>query len=164
MTGGAAEQLLRRPRRVCVGHEAHLGRLGASGTVEHTVAVLLFIFFSPVHVMKCLHSLPLQPGSETTAAVGELKQLFEKHLRIIFPAQTFPEIKVEILSDLPLNLCLDNMNSAGGNIFRADSSRLVQPECANLQPTSPSDRYSVHPPSLCGAADGRHSISIAEWF
>lgn len=65
--------------------------------------LLFFFTFSFIsHFLSyCNKIFPLQPESEITVAARKLKELFEKHLRIIFPDQTFPEIKLEMLSDFP---------------------------------------------------------------
>lgn len=45
--------------------------------------------------------LALQAESEVSVAGRKLKELFEEHLMIIFPDQTFPEIKQEIIPTSP---------------------------------------------------------------
>lgn len=48
-----------------------------------------------------LFLLALQAETEVTTAGRKLKELFEEQLRIIFPDQTFPEIKLEITPTSP---------------------------------------------------------------
>ncbi|XP_070827729.1 transcription intermediary factor 1-alpha-like [Chaetodon trifascialis] len=47
--------------------------------------------------------------SEADTEVRKLKELFEEHLRIIFPYQTFPEIKLEMIPTAPAE-SLDNIS------------------------------------------------------
>lgn len=61
----------------------------------------IFFFFISHFLSYCNKIFPLQPESKITVAARKLKELFEKHLRIIFPDQTFPEIILETLSDFP---------------------------------------------------------------
>lgn len=47
-----------------------------------------------------------------TMAGKKLKELFEEHLKIIYPDQTFPEIKMEMVPTAPPDSqlsCLDNI-------------------------------------------------------
>lgn len=55
------------------------------------------------HCNKISYSLfiALQAETEVSVAGRKLKELFEEHLRIIFPDQTFPEIKQEIIPTSP---------------------------------------------------------------
>lgn len=59
--------------------------------------------FSHGNKTSCFHPYfpALQAETEVTMAGRKLKELFEEHLRIIFPDQTFPEIKQELTPTSP---------------------------------------------------------------
>ncbi|KAF7664214.1 hypothetical protein LDENG_00184620 [Lucifuga dentata] len=44
----------------------------------------------------------LEADAEVSMAARKLKELFEEHLKIIYPDQTFPEIKMELIAKAPL--------------------------------------------------------------
>ncbi|XP_047189355.1 transcription intermediary factor 1-alpha-like isoform X1 [Scophthalmus maximus] len=55
-----------------------------------------------------------EAASEVTTAGGRFAELFEEHLRIIFPDQTFPEIKREVMPAAPP----DSQVPSADNIFQ----------------------------------------------
>lgn len=105
----------------------------------------VFFFFFISHLLSyCNKIFPLQPEPEITVAARKLKELLEKHLRIIFPDQTFPEIKLETLSDFPsefmswqyVRVCLTVTRRA----FSCENKAVI---------------YVFHHPLLCGVV-GTH--------
>ncbi|XP_051237778.1 transcription intermediary factor 1-alpha-like isoform X2 [Dicentrarchus labrax] len=72
-----------------------------------------------------------EADTEVTVADRKLKELFEEHLRIIFPGQTFPEIKLEVIPTAPPKSPPESFD----NIFqpakcqRADSEPQDTPSC-----------------------------------
>ncbi|TDH09365.1 hypothetical protein EPR50_G00086250 [Perca flavescens] len=55
-----------------------------------------------------------EADAEVAMAAGKLKELFEEHLRVIFPDQTFPEIKLEMIPTAPPDSQLSSLD----NIFQ----------------------------------------------
>ncbi|XP_034733991.1 transcription intermediary factor 1-alpha-like isoform X3 [Etheostoma cragini] len=75
--------------------------------------------------------LSQQADTEVAMAARKLKELFEEHLRVIFPDQTFPEIKLEMIPTAPPDsqlLSLDKIFQHGKR-QRTSSDSQDTPSC-----------------------------------
>lgn len=60
--------------------------------------------------------LALQADTEVSMAGRRLKELFEEHLRTVFPDRTFPEIKQEIIPTAPPDSQLSSLDNASQSV------------------------------------------------
>lgn len=77
----------------------------------------------------------LQADTNVTMTAKKLKELFEDHLKIIYPDKTFPEIKLEIVPTAPHQLsCLDNICQP------AKHQHILYAQTPMIQPAFPKER------------------------
>ncbi|XP_034733990.1 transcription intermediary factor 1-alpha-like isoform X2 [Etheostoma cragini] len=88
-------------------------------------------FVSDIRLVFGNRAVLSQADTEVAMAARKLKELFEEHLRVIFPDQTFPEIKLEMIPTAPPDsqlLSLDKIFQHGKR-QRTSSDSQDTPSC-----------------------------------